>query len=151
MMYCSWLGMRPRIISKNHPWFMARQYNSFNCRLRPLHSQILAPSLTTSVDMSHKDIDWEGYAIVDNFMMWGPFGQVNPNSTCMVDNICIEKFPIESTIISQWWCASSMLTHLEQHFATSQRGKQHNMPSTSKAPILSLIQHKIKKGCIVHG
>jgi hypothetical protein len=47
----------------------------------------------TCAEIPDKEIDPEGYAAVENFMMHGPCGQANPNSPCMVDNKCIRKFP----------------------------------------------------------
>ncbi|KAK1668043.1 hypothetical protein QYE76_056202 [Lolium multiflorum] len=45
----------------------------------------------TSAEIPDKDIDPEGYAAVENFMMHGPCGVANTNSPCMVDNRSSQK------------------------------------------------------------
>jgi hypothetical protein len=46
-----------------------------------------------SAEIPEKETDTKAYAAVENFMMHGPCGEANRNSTCMVDNKCTKHFP----------------------------------------------------------
>ncbi|XP_062206116.1 uncharacterized protein LOC133907991 [Phragmites australis] len=44
-------------------------------------------------EIPNKNEDPKAYAAVENFMMHGPCGEANPNSSCMMDNRCNKHFP----------------------------------------------------------
>ncbi|XP_062186018.1 uncharacterized protein LOC133889557 [Phragmites australis] len=44
-------------------------------------------------EIPDKNEDPKAYAAVENFMMHGPCGEANPNSSCMIDNRCNKHFP----------------------------------------------------------
>ena len=46
-----------------------------------------------SAEIPDKDVDPDGYAAVENFMMHGPCGEATTKSPCMMDNRCTKHFP----------------------------------------------------------